>query len=52
MRLFMIPIMLACLSPRFASAGQIIAGTAEDKMFQQITARNKPECEAANANGF
>ena len=34
-----------CLSPRFASAGQIIAGTAEDKMFQRITAATHPDAK-------
>jgi hypothetical protein len=52
MKLFMIPIMLACLSPRFASAGQIIAGTAEDKMFQRITAETNPDAKLQTLMDF
>ena len=45
MRALVVVIMLVCVSPRFAVAGQIIAGTAEDKMFQRINAEASPDAK-------
>ena len=43
MKTVLFSIIALCLLSEFANAGQIVAGTTEDKMFQQITADTNPD---------
>jgi hypothetical protein len=45
MRTMLGSIRLLCLTPSLASAGQIIAGTSEDRMFQRITVETNPDAK-------
>ena len=49
---FLMVILLAGVSPRLALAGQIIAGTAEDKMFQRIIAEANPDAKLQTMTEF